>query len=247
MPTPPKCIYASEVADAVQAEAFLKAIEDGDVQAVLNSKRRKAEQLNISDKFGYSSVHKAVNCSRDKECSMLKYLIDSSAHVEFADRDGARPIAFAIRQANQVAVEALLALQDIRGGRVVDLHQVIDASGHTLLHEAAWYDRTDAARSLLATGAFKPEDLAATNNMGQTVVHVASIRASPEFLQLLVDNGADVNAPCTTNGRFVTQSPDDMARLMGKEENAKLLKSLQTTMDAVKFASKMKKKASAAS
>ena len=54
-----------------------------------------------------------------------------------------------IRADNQKALQLFLDLRDIRGGRVVDLKQVIKTSGHNLLHECAWYDRHECARLLV--------------------------------------------------------------------------------------------------
>ena len=55
-----------------------------------------------------------------------------------------------IRCDNQRALQLLLGIQDAKGKRVVDLTQVIDTTGHNLLHECAWYDRHECARLLVS-------------------------------------------------------------------------------------------------
>ena len=219
-------------------ESFLRSIEEGNLKAVEGAKRKKAD-LDIADQSKSGAVHKAIRAKDDNQ--VLKYLISSGAYVEFMDRDGARPIMIAIRADNVAAVELLVDLKDAKGQRVVDLKQTVTSSGNSLLHEAAWYDRTDCARILLETGEFnKDDDLAKVNQAGQTVMHLASFQAAPPFLQLLVAYGGDVNAPCSSGGRYVAQTPTQLASTMGKKENAKCIGELQMAINSIRFATRMK-------
>ena len=137
----------------------------------------------------------------------------------------------------------LLALKNANGSRVVDLKQTIALTGNTLLHECAWYDRTDCARTILATGAFTKEDLnTAVNKAGQTVMHVACFQAAPPFIQLLTEYGGDIDAPCSNGGRFVARTPQQLAESLGKPANAAYLKELKVAITAIRFAARMRRR-----
>ena len=73
-------------------------------------------------------------------------------------------------------------------------------------------------------------------------MHVASFRAAPPFLQLLVEYGGDVTAECSNGGRNVAASPQELAAAMGKPHNAKYLHELGAAVHAIRFASKMRAK-----
>jgi len=235
---------AKEQERAEQDEAFLKDIQDKNVTAIKDCGRKNSD-LNIVDKFGSTAVHHAARCEGDN-IVILEHLIKNGAYVEHEDRDGARPIAHAIRWDNIAAVEMLLGLKNKDGSRVVDLKQKIHSSAHSLLHEAAWYDRAEVCELLFKTGAFTKDDLALENKSGQSVMHVAVIRARPEFLELLVANGGDVDAPCNANGRFLSVSPAQLATNLGKPANAKLLGEMSVAIQSIRFATKMKAKRKAA-
>jgi ankyrin repeat protein len=61
--------------------------------------------------------------------------------------------------------------------------------GQSLLHRAAYYDRPEVARLLLARGA----DVNATSNRGVTPLHMAVREEYMRMVDLLIANGADVN------------------------------------------------------
>ena len=94
----PDMMSASELNQATSDEAFLKSIEAGDVEAVTSAKRSSTD-LNISDEALCTTVHKAIRARGDEECKILQHLVNGGAFIEFADRDGARPITHAVRSA----------------------------------------------------------------------------------------------------------------------------------------------------
>ena len=218
-------------------EAFLKTIDEGSAEAVLVSGRRGSD-LNIADEFGISAAHKAMR--NDLDGSILKYLIDNDAYLEFADRDGLRPISHAIRFDKVAAVETLLGLKKEDGSRAVDVLNIVEKTKQTLLHEAAWFDRPECAKLLLKTGLMDPEFVNLPNVTGQTAMHLASFRSTPEFIQLLVDFGADSDAPIQ-NTRQPRTTAFDIANVMGKPANAKLLLDLNVAITSIRFATRMKK------
>ena len=87
---------ADELHQAQSDEAFLKSIEAGNVDAVTSAKRQKGD-MNIADEACCTTVHKAVRAPGDDECKILQYIVDGGAFIEWADRDGARPIMHAVR------------------------------------------------------------------------------------------------------------------------------------------------------
>ena len=219
--------------------ALLHAVENGDLAAVEKFDRRDLD-LNVADQLRNTAVHKAMRHGVD----ILKYLTSRGAYPEFADSEGARPIAHAIRYDNTEAVEHLLSLKGEDGKRTVDLLQTITKSGNTLLHEAAWFDRPDSVKLLLQTGAYDKEALERSNSAGQTAMHIASFRSTTELIQQLAESGASVDAG-TSSKRHIQETPMQMATAMGKEANAKYIQELGVAIQAIKFASRMRRRKNA--
>lgn len=191
------------------------------------------------DDFRASAVHKAT---KHADLKLLTYLIiDNNAITQFLDRDGARPIVYAIRFDNPSAVKFLIGLRNEDGTRKVDLLQTVAKTGNTLMHEAAWYGRTECAQVLLDTGCFTAADLGKVNGKGQTAMHVAAFRATESFIQLLVEHGASVEQK-TCDPRQITRDPIQIAISMGKEANAKFMQDLTVAVAAIRFATRMMKK-----
>ena len=222
-------------------EAFLKSIDEGNAEVVLAS-GRKGSDLNVADEFRTSASHKAMRNNPDG--SILKYLIDNDAYLEFPDRDGIRPISHAIRFDNVAAVKTLLALKKEDGSKVVDVLHIVEKTKQSLLHEAAWFDRPECAKLLLETGLMDREFVNLANGTGQTAMHLASFRSTPEFIQLLVEFGADSDA-VTVNPRQPKKKAMDIANVMGKPANAKFLQDLSVAIASIRFASRMKKRKNA--
>jgi hypothetical protein len=220
-------------------EAFLRAVENGNLDEVKLADRKGAEN-NVADERSISAVHKSMRHGTD----ILKHLSGNGAFVELPDVEGCRPVAYAIRFDNVGAIEHLLALKAEDGCGVVDLKQVITKTGNTLLHEAAWFDRPEAAKLLLATGAFTKEMLEQSNLAGQTAMHVASFRATTDFLQLLAESGASVET-ATSSKRHMKETPMQLATALGKDANAKYIQDLAVAIQSIRFASRMKRRANA--
>jgi len=163
--------------------------------------------------------------------------------ANFKDRDGATPVAWAIRADNLEAVKILLEIRQ-NGRKVVDPLQIITRpSQNSLLHEAAKFGREDIIDHLLSTNAFQGR-LELANETGQTVLHIASQRAGPAAVDRLHKAGGDLNAK-TTNPRTQSQTCLDIAVTDGKRSTVELLKELNVTMSSALFYSRMKARASA--
>ncbi|KAL6159534.1 hypothetical protein ACJBU6_01972 [Exserohilum turcicum] len=71
-------------------------------------------------------------------------------------------------------------------------HKIAQANGQTILHESAKKDALAVIKHILAHPDISIDVL---NRMGNTALHIACEWASDECVQLLVQNGADVNMP----------------------------------------------------
>lgn len=122
-----------------------------------------------------------------------------------------------------------------------DLRYVNPMNGFNLLQDAAWVGNNEAGRLLLESGAFDGR-MEEEDGTGRTALHLAAVRADPEFCKMLCDFGADPNKKENTH-RWAPQAAADIADGVGKPESARLLRELMTTMDAVKFGTRLKMKA----
>jgi ankyrin repeat protein len=97
------------------------------------------------------------------------------------------------------------ALRDAlaQGAKVDSLDVRRSANGRRALNWAAWYNRSQAIRFLLAHGA----DVNAANLTGFTPLHHAAENGSVEAARALLEAGADPRAP-----NYLGQTPADVAR-----------------------------------
>ncbi|BGP17740.1 hypothetical protein JCM10213_005321 [Rhodosporidiobolus nylandii] len=99
-----------------------------------------------------------------------------------------------------------------------------DAAGTTVLHLAASFGFVDIANLYLARYPFVVEWV---NSRGQTPLHVAAMKGEAEVAQLLVDQGADINAPDLDGS-----TPLHYASSYGRRSVVKLLIDLDCQTDA---------------
>jgi ankyrin repeat protein len=90
-----------------------------------------------------------------------------------------------------------------RGAKVDSLDVRRSPNGRRALNWAAWYNRPEAIRFLLAHGA----DVNAANLTGFTPLHHAAENGSVEAARALLEAGADPRAP-----NYLEQTPGDVAR-----------------------------------
>ena len=140
-----------------------------------------------------------------------------------------------------VCIEAVKKLIDTG---MINLAYVNPSSGRNFLHEAAWVDNIEAAELLLGTGAFagRMDEPLPDNEGGHTALHLAGLRASPEFCRLLVEKGAEAAVKQKTC-RMQPQTAADAAEGMGKTDCANLLREMMVTMDTVKFGNRLRHRA----
>lgn len=79
---------------------------------------------------------------------------------------------------------------------------IVDSQGKTLLHECTFNDATKCTKALISIVRDKTEtaqQLADWINKkdsgdGFTALHFASFKGNPDLCELLIENGADINA-----------------------------------------------------
>lgn len=241
---------------------FLDAIFNLDIDDV-RQRLEGGQLVNVGDENCESTVHKAIagitkraREQPDKEAGalasaqleMLELLVSRGAFVDYADKNGKRPIhtCFDAQTLGKSCCEFLLKLTDSRGERIVELSskrtQSGIALGNTLLHDACWAGNESCVRLLLATKSF---DVEAENADGKRPMHIASVRAPCEVVKMLKDAGADHLATERNGRRLSKETPAEMAESMGRGDTAKYLNSLGKTVNALKAISRMTKGAKA--
>lgn len=232
----------------IAAHQFDKALE------MLNNKQK----INVADENGFSTAHAVMKASieaiankkmtADACVKFLLELVKKGCFVDYSDKDGKRPLNLAMdgSEHGEMLVQTLLDLRDQAGERVIELTKTRPNDGHNLLHDAAWSGNTEAMRMLLDTKAFTKEIIEQPNKQGQRVLHVAAFRAPKACVKLLTEHGADHQAVERNSRRLSRDTAEVMAERMGRRDSAEFLSSLGVTLNAVKFASKIKKPGSKA-
>jgi hypothetical protein len=121
------------------------------------------------------------------------------------------PIHEAARDGDAKKVEALLKEQPSL------VSSKDEQSGQTPLHIAAFNDRIDVAKLLLANNA----DINAKAKNGSTPLHLAAAKGNKDMVEFLLSNKADVNAVdndgWTPMHSAIFWEHDDVADLLGKD------------------------------
>ncbi|KAJ1629894.1 ankyrin repeat-containing domain protein [Pavlovales sp. CCMP2436] len=152
---------------------------------------------------------------RQGDLEALKTLMAADLDLNAGDYDSRRPIHLAACMGNIVAIQMLSAAR-------ADVN-VKDRYGHTALHEALVHKQADAATLLISVGAeclylliadrlcyvasladgadepkhlcgFEKRFVSTPNYDGRTGIHLAAAEGRVESVQLLLENGALVNA-----------------------------------------------------
>ena len=217
--------------------AFLELIVAGDLPGV-ERMISQGQDVNVGDDTQESACHKAM---RVKDPAMLKALVKHRGFVDYSDAYGNRPVNVAMQmgEAAEQHMAYVLTLKDSKGELIVNLTALNFKTGNTLVHDAAWVGNTAACEALLKTGAFA-EMLETANKQGQTAMHIAAFRAPKVLVTALVEAGAETNVAEKNGRRLSKETPEMMATAMGREDTAQYLRDLNTAMNAVKFAGRMK-------
>jgi ankyrin repeat protein len=178
-------LMIERVEKAKDANLFLKAIKNGDIERIKKLISQGAD-VNAKDNRGMTPLHKAAYYGRRQ---MAKVLIAKGANVNGTDKAGQTPLHVAANFGAKFVPELLLA----NGANI----RARDIAGNTPLHAATdfWCVDKDLLELLIAKGA----DVQARNKAGQTPLHrVSMIRRQNIPLELtaeiLLAHGAEVDA-----------------------------------------------------
>jgi ankyrin repeat protein len=205
-----------DVRDAYNCTPLSEAVRNGHLAVVELLHAQHGCDVMMRDPKGVTLLHVAAGADKPP---MLEYLIRSGVDVNAAMLTAVTPVRVAVQTNNTAAVKTLLefsastaAVHDggdsLLGYAVMlgnaDIVEVIlsqckqlavelnarNADLHTVLHEAALFNRTEAAAVLLRFGAAVDAHAA----YGTTPLMVAAEHARSDFVQLLLDAGADITA-----------------------------------------------------
>ncbi|MFC1636823.1 CocE/NonD family hydrolase, partial [Planctomycetota bacterium] len=128
----------------------------------------------------WTALHSAVERGhRD----IAELLIQEGADVDSKDKSGATPLSYAIGANDLDMINLLVA-------KGADIKTVI-SNGLTLLHYMSTYDSPDIIKLLLSKDAKVDER---DDNYEFTALHYAARFGSKNVAEVLIDNGADINA-----------------------------------------------------
>lgn len=160
-------------------QPLIRAVKSGDQDAALALIRMEAD-VNATSVDGTTALHWAVY---NRDLILAERLVRAGANVNVKNDYGSSPMA----EAAAVADTDLLALL-LSAGADVDSPNL---EGQTALMAVARTGNLDAAKLLLKAGA----DMNAAEAWGgQTAMMWAASRKHPAMIELLADNGADINA-----------------------------------------------------
>jgi len=177
------------------AESIEAAAELGNIEAV-KQHLDDGTEVNARTEDGWTALHFAAQNSRRE---IAELLIANGAEVNAKDKDGRTPIDFA----SGATVEFLRT----HGGRSDSIH--VSAINGDLA----------GVKALLDAGA----DVNARTEIGWTALHFAAQNSRREIAELLIANGADVNA-VAMDDVFSGQTPLDAANKYNQGAVAVLLR-----------------------
>ena len=177
-------LAAAALTPVVSAEAqqqlLLEAVKAGESAAAVARLIGSGAQVNQSSPDGARPLHWAAH--RDDE-RVAKLLIDAGADLNAATDLGITPLLLACSDGSSALVELLL-----RAGAKPDL---ATSTNETPLMTCARRGNLPGVKALLAAGASVG---AAESVRGQTALMWAAARGQSNIVQVLIENGADVNA-----------------------------------------------------
>ncbi|MBI3985289.1 MAG: ankyrin repeat domain-containing protein [Lentisphaerae bacterium] len=162
-------------------------------------------------RFGPSG--RAIAAAKQGRLATMAALLKSRPElVNARDKKKLTPLHWAVLNRHANMVDFLLD----HGANV----NATDKYGMTPLHMAALWNLTDIAGRLLRTGANPDLKGIRYNSILVTPLHEAAAAGHPAMIDLLADNGADVNEPTGGDNRVM---PLHMAAARGQYEAVKML------------------------
>lgn len=166
-----------EAAPASAEEAFIEAVDEGNLDLVRKLLQEKPALIGARDEGGATALHVAVAKSKTE---IVKLLLAKKADVNARDQLSETPLYLAISADDDLVLAELLLTAKADPN-------LADADGNTPLHVTTERDMADL---LIAKGA----DIGARNNEGRTPLHEAVALGAKIVVEALLNNKAAVNA-----------------------------------------------------
>jgi ankyrin len=164
---------------AAGGKDIVEAVKAGDPQLV-RALVAKGLDVNAPEVDGTTAIHWAV---RSGDASMVQVLLRAGAKADAANRYGVTPLALAALNGDPAIIQMLLEA----GANASQARP----QGETVLILAARTGRPEPVRLLLARGA----DIHATDGwLGQTALMAAAAENHGAVVQMLIEQGTNVNA-----------------------------------------------------
>jgi len=260
--TPPKAVTANKGADPARgikpepptAKApdisIHQAANDGNIEAVKQALNDGAD-VNAKEDNGFTPLHEAANQGHKE---IVELLIAKGANVNAKDEKGYTPLD----QSALWGHKEIFYLLSKHGGKtkrkleaagkptepVAEAAQPEPQTAKTAdasLWEAAMFGKIEAAKKAIADGA----NVNAKKEDGQTPLHFAVVAAldsgDNKVIELLIENGADVNAKIVS-GRHQGMTPLDITGGLSEAASlTKRLRELQGKTDDIPVADLLRK------
>ena len=168
------------------AESIVVAVQLGNIEAV-KQHLNDGTEVNAKSGTGRTPLHLAA--FKDYK-EIVKLLIESGADVNAKDMDDATPLDFAMSEGEKETAELLRK----HGGK------------HGTIHSAVGGGDVEAVKEFLVAGA----DVNVKAQFGETLLHAAVSNNHKEIAELLIQEGADVNA-VAMDDVFSEKTPLDAA------------------------------------
>jgi len=142
--------------------------------------------IEAKDEKEQTPLHRAAAAGR---IDMVKFLVELGANIEAKEEWKCTPLALAIENDHRDVVEVLFA-------HGADIHK--EVFWQTLLYRAVEFGCKNVAIFLLEREDF---DLEEKNSIGRTLLHIAAVSGYEDIIELLLENGADIEATDINNNK----------------------------------------------
>lgn len=188
-------------------DAFVKACDDGDADAVRKFLAEGADSDTLDD--GFPVLYQAAAVGH---ANLVELLLSANASVDAPNEEGATPLCIAAQNGHTAVIELLLTAKASVDAPTQD--------GATPLSVAAQQGHTAAVERLLGAGA----DPHHTGNQHENVVWSAAYSGSAETVRMLLLRGADPSLRSHSDDKeYANMTALDVAQKQGHTAVAALL------------------------
>jgi ankyrin repeat protein len=177
--------------EGVNFQAFLAAVEAGDVAAVRRIAKARPDLINQHAPFHGSALHRAV-LSRDEELTRILMQLGADARVGiWPHRDATTAYAIAVDREFKEIVAVIDREEENRRARLSPHEETSTRTAVDVLRQTIATGRTAEAIALMEAD---PTLIGACDMQGVTPLHLAARKHDPALVGWLLDRGALVDA-----------------------------------------------------